>query len=131
MKRTPLTCLLFTLSVAFTFWGCQSSPGGETPYLDFLHQNSESSSQLALGMSREEVRIVMGDAKTRVADGPISNPWRVEATVNGTDSFEFLYYLVHRHPPFNPIRKSQAISVVLQNGEVIAWGQDADEKYRQ
>ncbi len=72
----------------------------------------------------------MGAATTKVRDGPLSNPWKVEAFVRGEDHIEVLYYLVRKHPPFTPIRESQAISVVLKNGAVVAWGRRAEKAFK-
>ena len=50
-------------------------------------------------------------------DGPLSNPWKVEAFIRGEDKFEILYYL-------------EAITAVIKNGALVAWGRDADKPFR-
>lgn len=104
--------------------------GEELSYRDFLARNQANSANLALGMTREDVTAVMGDFQTSTRDGPISNPWSAEAFRQGEDTIEVLYYLVRRHPPFTPILKNQALSVVFKNGELVAWGRGADASFR-
>ncbi len=100
------------------------------PYDEFLQQNNENSAKLSLGMTKAEVMSVMGHKRTKVRDGPLSNPWKVEAYIRGEDTFEVLYYLVRKHPPFSPILESQAITAVIKNGGLVAWGRDADKPFR-
>lgn len=129
MNRTRMEVSLAIL-LSSLFFALPASTGEELSYRDFLIRNQANSANLALGMSREEATAVMGDFKTATRDGPISNPWSVEAFLQGEDTIEVLYYLVRRHPPFTPILKSQAISVVFKNGELVAWGRGADASFR-
>ena len=98
---------------------------GLIPYREYLSRNSTNSAKLALGMSKAEVMSTMGSAPSRVRDGPLANPWKVEAFERGEDTFEVLFYLVRKHPPFTRIRESQAIAVVIKNGSVSGWGAGA------
>jgi hypothetical protein len=104
--------------------------GEKVSYRDFLARNRTNSSSLALGMTKDEVKSAMGDFEASTRDGPLYNPWLAEAFSRGGDSFEVLYYLVRQHPPFTPILRGQAIAVVLKNGELVAWGPDADARFR-
>jgi hypothetical protein len=100
------------------------------PYNEFLQLNNENSSKLSLGMTKEQVLKTMGDWSSAVRDGPLANPWRTEAFVHDADTIEVLFYLVRRHPPFTPILDRQAISIVLKNGLVVAWGRNAHESFQ-
>jgi hypothetical protein len=100
------------------------------PYNEFLQLNNENSSKLSLGMTKEQVLNTMGDWSSAVRDGPLANPWRTEAFVHDADTIEVLFYLVRRHPPFTPILERQAISVVLKNGLVVAWGRNAHAPFK-
>ncbi len=99
-----------------------SFAGDSVPYREYLLRNSENSTELALGMSKSEVMSTMGSASSMVRDGPLANPWKAEAFERGEDTFEVLFYLVRKHPPFTRIRESQAIAVVIKNGSVTGWG---------
>ena len=104
--------------------------GDELSYREFLARNLSNSSKLSLGMTKAEVTSAMGDFETETNDGPIYNPWSAEAFTHGEDTIEVLFYLVRRHPPFTPILRSQAISVVFKNGDLVAWGRNADAGFR-
>jgi len=77
-------------------------------------------------MTKADVITAMGAYSSKVHSGPISNPWKVEAFSRGDDSYEVLYYLVTPHRLFGPIHESQATSIVLKNGILVAWGQNAE-----
>jgi len=103
----------------------QTGDSSEIPYRDFLTQNNANISQLALGMTREQVVTLMKSDTTSVRDGPLSNPYKTESFQRDSDNFEVLYYLTRKHPPFTSIRDTQATPVVLKNGAVVGWGQRA------
>ncbi|MEZ5397823.1 MAG: DUF3192 domain-containing protein [Bryobacterales bacterium] len=123
MRRLALAILLLLVAAP-------ALAGDEVPYREFLARNAERSAKLTLGMKKDEVLAVMGDATSRVRDGNLSNPWKVEAFQKGEDQVEVLFYLVRKHPPFTAIRESQALAVVLRNGAVVAWGSGADREFR-
>jgi hypothetical protein len=118
------------LSVGFALIAAATLAGDHAAYVDFLARNLSNSSKLSVGMSKADVASAMGDAQTSTRDGPIYNPWSAEAFTKGTDTYEVLYFLVRKHPPFTPILRSQAIAVVFKNGLLIAWGREADAAYR-
>lgn len=99
-------------------------------YRKLLHQNNENSSRLSLGMTKEQVLDTMGAVSSSVPDGPISNPWKSEAFLHEGEPVEVLYYLVRKHPPFAPLSESQAISVVIKSGSVVAWGRNAQSPFK-
>ena len=124
MKKTV------ALFVGMSLFAATSQAGEKVDYREFLARNRTNSSKLSLGMTKDEAKSVMGDFETWTRDGPIYNPWTAEAFNRGEDSFEVLFYLVRQHAPFTPILKGQAISVVFENGKLVAWGQGADSPYR-
>lgn len=103
----------------------QAGDTSKIPYRDFLAQNNANISQLTLGMTREQVVTLMKNYTSSVRDGPLSNPYKTESFQRESDSYEVLYYLTRKHPPFTSIRDSQATPVVLKNGAVVGWGQSA------
>jgi hypothetical protein len=101
------------------------SPDTRVRYEDFLAQNNASITHLKIGMTRDQVVALMKSNTTEVRDGPLSNPYRTEAFQRDADIYEVLYYLTRSHPPFTSIRDWQATPVVLKNGTVVGWGQNA------
>ena len=116
--------------VALLTLGAFAATAEELSYREFLSRNAANSSKLSLGMTKEQVLSIMGNLRTQVRDGPISNPWKTEGFARGEDTFEVLYYLVRRHPPFTPILQNQAISVVIKDGKLVAWGRNAEAAFR-
>lgn len=94
-------------------------------YKDLLSRNNANIAQLGMGMTRDQVVALMKSYSSEVRNGPLSNPYKAESFQRGADNYEVLYYLTHSHPPFTPIRDSQATPVVLKNGAVVGWGQSA------
>ena len=125
LRRGSLAILLGVFLTALS-----AHAGEKVSYRDFLARNLTNSSRLSLGMTKESVAEIMGGLETETRDGPIYNPWSREAFKRGEDTIEVLYYLVRRNPPFTPILKSQATSVVFKNGELVAWGRGADASFR-
>jgi hypothetical protein len=116
--------------IALLTLGACAAPVEELPYREYLNRNAANSSKLSLGMTKEQVLAIMGDGRTQVPQGPLENPWKAEAFLRSDDTFEVLYYLVRRHPPFAPILHSQAISVVIKNGKLVAWGHNAEAAFK-
>jgi Protein of unknown function (DUF3192) len=125
MRKQSIAILLSGLLIAAAAYA-----GEKVSYREFLARNVTNSSRLSLGMTKEEVAGIMGVFETETRDGPINNPWTTEAFKHGEDTIEVLYYLVRRNPPFTPILKSQATSVVFKNGDLVAWGRGADASFR-
>jgi|SRR5712664_528640 len=100
-------------------------------YKELLARNNSGISQLALGMTKDQVVTLMKSYASEVRDGALSNPYKTESFQQGSDTYEVLYYLTRAHPPFTPIRDSQATPVVLKNGKVTGWGQSALHGVRQ
>lgn len=83
-------------------------------------------SKLAVGMSKDDVIKTMGTNNAETKDGLAPNPWTTE-TFSGKDGgkYEVLYYLTRKNPPFTPLGKFLTTPVVLKNGKVSGWGNDA------
>ena len=116
--------------VALLLSGGSWAEGCETPYKDLLKQNNANISRLSVGMTKDAVASVMTMCTTKVHETEYSNPFRADAVQKGQDAYEVLYYLTRGHPPFTPIRESQATPVVLKNGLVVGWGQAALQSIR-
>lgn len=119
-----MTRICLWLTTVF-FAGVVTAADGQLPYKAFLATNNEHIGQLSAGMTKEQVTSVMGTYRSEVRNGPLANPYRSEAFQRGKDAYEVLYYLTHPHPPFTPIRDSQATPVVLKNGILVGWGPNA------
>jgi len=93
--------------------------------------NQSKVTQLSVGMSKTDVISLMGAQTSKTRDGVVNNPWTVETMV-GKDGaqYEALYYIIRRNQPFTPVRKSLATAIVLRNGKVVAWGENALERYK-
>ena len=88
--------------------------------------------QLAVGMSKSNVIATMGDTPAKTRDGIVNNPWTSETLVGkGGVQYEALYYITKKNPPFTPIRKSLTTAIVIKNGKVVGWGEDALAQYKQ
>ena len=111
-KYVPFAVIAFMVSMSFS--GCM--------YNNMLSHNNEAITHLSLGMTKTQVTDLMKDYKSIVVDGELYNPYRSEASQRGSDTYEVLYYLTSKHPPFTPIQDSQATPIVLKNGVVIGWG---------
>jgi len=113
------------LSFSLALSSAASATGDELPYKKFLISNAAGVSQLAAGMPKEQVIALMGNHKSKVHDTSLNNPYRTEMSQRGSDTYEVLYYLTRRHPPYTPILDAQAVPIVLKNGVVVGWGKAA------
>ncbi len=119
---------LMTLIVMLSVIGCTSHKNvnltGVIAYKEMLLRNRANIVKLSIGMTKAEVLETMGifQAKTRNEDVP--NPLKSEMHTKDDDTYEILFYMTRKYPPFIPIHDSQATPVVLKNGKVIGWGWD-------
>jgi hypothetical protein len=110
------------LSMALVLASAVYARGDKISYKHLLARNAENISQLAEGMSKEKVVELMKSYTVNVHGTLLTNPFKTDVSQRGSDTYEVLYYLVRRYPPFTPVRESQATPVVLKNGVVIGWG---------
>jgi hypothetical protein len=87
-------------------------------YVQMLEYNSENIQKVELGMTIDQVELLMKDYESEVRDGVLNNPWRTESRGN----VKVYHYLVRKHPPFVTIRENQAMPVIFKDGEVVAIG---------
>ena len=109
-RKSLSAVLLTTLSI--------SALASEVRYKEYISQNASNISLVTVGMSKQEVLDVMGSNETKVRDGPLQNPWKMEIHLDT----EILHYLTRNHPPFTTIRDNQATPVIIQGGKVSGIG---------
>jgi len=82
-------------------------------------------------MNKNDVIALMGNSTAKTGDGIVNNPWTVETSV-GKDGaqYEALYYVTRKNQPFTPVRKSLTTGIVLKDGKVVGWGENALQQYR-
>ena len=114
MKRSALILACFALE------GC-------APNLAELgYENQSNLARLSVGMSKPDVLKIMGQAVARSKDGPVANPYRQETFQDKSGAqYEVLYYVTERNRRFQPLRVKNATPVVLKNGVVSGWGEQA------
>jgi len=117
--------LRLTILAVGSLLSASAAAACETPYADILKNNMVNIQHLTLGMTKAQVQQTMTDCVTRVHSTYYTNPFRSDMVQKGGDSYEVMYYLTKDHPPFTPIRESQATPVVLKNGAVVGWGPSA------
>ena len=96
---------------------------------DLAASNQANLLKLSLGMSKQEVISLMETKTAMTHDGPVHNPWTVETSAKDGVRYEALYYIIRPNQPFTPVRKGLATAIVLKNGKVISWGENAFERY--
>jgi hypothetical protein len=121
---------LTMLVVAVVLLGC-ASRGEHLTLAELASANQSRFAKLSLGMSKSDVIALMGSGTAKTGDGIVNNPWTVEASV-GRDGaqYEALYYVTRRNQPFTPVRKSLTTGIVLKDGKVVGWGENALQQYR-
>ncbi len=87
-------------------------------YREMIRLNNVNVTKITTGMTRDEVVQIMGNIRSKVRNGPINNPWKVE--FHG--DMEILHYITAEHPPFMRIMVKQATPIVLKNGKVVGVG---------
>ena len=97
----------------------------QSSYVDMLSSNRLNLQKLDLGMTRGEVDAIMGTTPSQTRNGLVPNPYERDVLQRKNGSYEVLYYLTQKYPPFTAIKRSQAIPVVLRNGKVAGWGAEA------
>ena len=99
-------------------------------YKEMLSSNNANLTHLAIGMTKAQVVGVMKSFTTTLHSVQYTNPVRIDALQKDGETYAVLFYLTRAHPPFTPIRESQATSVVLKNGVVVGWGPAAMQSLR-
>ena len=128
---------LTTVVVALVLFACSgtsrrdASLEGHLTLAELAASNQSKLVQLSVGMSKRDVISLMGNQTSKTPDGIVNNPWTVEASV-GKDGaqYEALYYVTRKNEPFMPVRKSLATAIVIRDGKVVGWGENALERYK-
>ena len=103
-----------------------AATGAQLSLEELASSNQAKLLHLSLGMSKADVISQMGADTADTHDGVVNNPWTVEA-FSGKDgaSYEVLYYVTRKNPPFRPVSKSLATPILLKDGKVVGWGSSA------
>jgi len=91
-------------------------------YRTLLSRNILNLNKLSIGMTKEQVMATMGTFQSRTANSVVPNPYIVEPILVSGKTYEVMWYLTRKYPPFTSIKKSQATPVVLRDGKVFGWG---------
>ncbi len=126
-----INALLVFLIILFIS-SCAGTPTLNNPekvsYRTLLSRNRANLNSLSIGMTKSQVRNLMGKYASETRNGYIPNPYSTEVLTKGDTQYEALYFLTKKYPPFTSIRLSQAIPVVLKNGQVMGWGHETWQK---
>jgi hypothetical protein len=118
------------VAVVLLLLGC-ATRGEHLTLAELASANQSKLAKLSVGMNKSDVIALMGDRTAKTGDGIVNNPWTIEAYV-GKDGaqYEALYYVTRKNQPFTPVRKSLTTGIVLKDGKVIGWGENALQQYR-
>ena len=97
---------------------CVGSDVEKVSYRAMLNLNAQNIRQVKEGMTIPSVVSLMKNYQSRVRNGVLSNPWKIEAKGNT----EIYHYLTRRHPPFTSILEQQATPIMFIDGKVSAIG---------
>ena len=78
-------------------------------------------------MSEAQVKSIMGSDTTKVRNGPLDNPWKIERLGSST----VYHYLTSKNPPFTPILEHQATPVLFKDGKVVGIGRAYIKQFRE
>lgn len=91
-------------------------------YKTLISRNLTNLNKQSIGMTKQQVLDTMGMFQAKTPDSMVPNPYITEPILISGETYEVLWYLTKRYPPFTRIKKSQATPVVLKDGKVIGWG---------
>lgn len=118
-----VACLM--VAAAALLVGCASTIS------EFAHQNRGNLLKLSIGMSKNQVVEIMGSGSAVTPDGPVSNPFKVEAFQDrGGATYEIYYYVTEPNRRFQPLRIRQATPLVFKDGILAGWGNDFFQRTR-
>jgi hypothetical protein len=107
-------------------FGAVVSHAGEVEtvsYKTLLSRNLTNLNKLSIGMTKQQLLETMGSFQSKTANSVVPNPYINEPILVSGKTYEVLWYLTKKYPPFTPIKKSQATPVVLKDGKVLGWGE--------
>ena len=91
-------------------------------YKTLLSRNLTNLNKLSIGMTKQQLTELMGTFQSKTSNSVVPNPYVIEPILISGKTYEVLWYLTKKYPPFTPVKKSQATPVVLKDGKVIGWG---------
>ncbi len=99
----------------------------EVAYKELLTANKVNVDKVSIGMSEAQVKSIMGSDTTKVRNGPLDNPWKIERLGSST----VYHYLTSKNPPFTPILEHQATPVLFKDGKVVGIGRAYIKQFRE
>ena len=88
--------------------------------------NKERLNELEIGMSKDEVLIIMGTKGFSIGSAPftIENPFRIEVQSSGKNIYRVLYYYTDLAKADGIITDDELTPVILRNNRLVGWGRD-------
>ena len=121
-----LRALLILMYATCPVAGLAAEDVTKVSYKNMIKLNSLNVTKITTGMTKDEVVQIMGNIQSKVRNGPINNPWKIE--IHG--DMEILHYITAGHPPFMPLRANQATPIVIDEGTVIGVGRGVLEQIK-
>ena len=90
ISRSLLTLILATCAVA----AFADKDVEEVSYKEMINLNRANVNKIARGMTKDEVVHIMGNLRSKVKNGPVNNPWKIEIF----GDMEIFHYITVRHP---------------------------------
>ena len=88
--------------------------------------NKERLNELEIGMSKDEVLIIMGTKRFSIESSPftIENPFRIEVQSSDKNIYRILYYYTDLVKADGFITDDELTPVILKNNKLVGWGRD-------
>ena len=88
--------------------------------------NKERLNELEIGMSKDEVLIIMGTKRFSIESSPftIENPFRIEVQSSDKNIYRVLYYYTDLVKADGFITDDELTPVILKNNNLVGWGRD-------
>jgi len=93
-------------------------PSRRVSYEALYTGNARNINNVEVGMTIDQVVMIMGTDTSAVRDGPLTNPWKTESL----GEMEIHHYLTRKNPPFTPILENQATPIIFESGRVVSVG---------
>ena len=88
--------------------------------------NKERLNELEIGMSKDEVLIIMGTKGFSIESSPftVENPFRIEVQSLDKHIYRVLYYYTDLVKTDGFITDDELTPVILKNNKLVGWGRD-------
>ena len=88
--------------------------------------NKERLNELKIGMSKDEVLIIMGTKRFSIESSPftVENPFRIEVQSSDKNIYRVLYYYTDLVKADGFITDDELTPVILKNNKLVGWGRD-------